>query len=43
MTPPAEVTPLALLALFPFPEVVVTPSGKRPGPTVTGFTVCVAD
>ena len=40
VTPPAEVTPLALLALFPFPEVVVTP-----GPDVTELPVpvCVAD
>ena len=42
MTPPADVTPLALLALFPLPEAfAVTPVGKRPAPIVVVLPVPV--
>ena len=47
---PVPVTPsvgvsvlVALLALFSFPEVVVTPSGSRPGPTVLPVPVWLPD
>ena len=42
VTPPADVTPLALLALFPLPEAfAVTPAGKRPAPIVVVLPVPV--
>ena len=40
VTPPAEVTPLAVLSSFPFPEVVVTP---EPDVTVLPVPVWLAD